>query len=377
VFYTQIENEYRRNLGAAAPFTLSASITNPPFPNPGQSLATASLGSIQPLSLEESPKIPTFANYTMRLEQQVGPSAVLAVAYVGSRGWHLVRSTNPQIPEPFVNADGRLQVPQQVVNPLVNNAATFFVWDGDSSYHSLQVELDKRLSRGLQFKVGFTWAKAIDEGVETNLALSGYADQVLVATDPTFDRGPAAFDIRRRLVTTWNYELPVPKHEGLAGALVDGWQWSGSFQVQDGFPFSLFDGLQRSFASARSNRVDRPDLAAGRSPDNIILGGPDQYFDPTAFVLQPAGVLGNTGQGFLTGPGLATLDSSLGKTFSLVGRARLQFRLEGFNLLNRANFALPDNTLFQAGGVRRGAAGRIRATTTTARELQLGFKLSF
>jgi hypothetical protein len=377
LFYTQIENEFRRNLGAAAPFTLSATINNPPFPNPGQALATASLGLIAPLAVEESPKIPTFANYTVRLEQQIGGSTVLALAYVASRGWHLVRSTNPQIPAPFVNADGRLQVPQQVVNPLVNRTATFFVWDGDSSYDSLQAEVDKRFSHGLQFKVAFTWAKATDEGVETNLALSGFADQALVATDHTFDRGPAAFDIRRRLVITWSYELPVPKREGVLGALVDGWQWSGSFQAQDGFPFSLFDGLQRSFASAGTARVDRPDLAAGRSPSNIIQGGPDQYFDPTAFVLQPAGVLGNTAQGFLTGPGLSTLDSSFVKTFHLTGRTNLQFRIEGFNLLNRANFALPDNTLFQAGGVRRGAAGRIRNTTTTGRELQLGFKLSF
>jgi hypothetical protein len=183
--------------------------------------------------------------------------------------------------------------------------------------------------------------------------------------------------VPRRVVTSWTYEVPAPQNPGFARAVLGGWQWAGAFQAQDGFPFSVFDGIQRSFTSANTNRVDRPDLVPGRSKDSIILGSPDKYFDPTAFQLQAARTLGNTPQGYLRGPGLALLDTSVTKTMNVANKGSVQIKLEVFNLLNRANFSLPDNTLFQGTGTPRAATGRIRSTTTTAREFQLGFKFIF
>ena len=110
-----------------------------------------------------------------------------------------------------------------------------------------------------------------------------------------------------------------------------------------------------------------------------MLGGPDRYFDPTAFVepgtlVQP-GYFGNLGRNTMIGPGLANVDVSLFKNTSLTERVNLQFRVEAFNFFNRANFRLPDNTLFRTSGARNPTAGRITTIATTGRQFQLGLKL--
>ena len=108
-----------------------------------------------------------------------------------------------------------------------------------------------------------------------------------------------------------------------------------------------------------------------------MLGGPDRYFDASAFVLQPVGILGNVGAGTIIGPGLENLDLSIVKMLHFGGRYGVQFRADGFNMLNRANFGIPDNILFQTNGQPRAAAGRITTTATTAREFQLAAKFIF
>ena len=124
-------------------------------------------------------------------------------------------------------------------------------------------------------------------------------------------------------------------------------------------------------------------MAPGRTHESAVLGSPDRYFDPTAFVLPPAGTLGNLGRGVFIGPDLRTLDLSLMKNFrwrKLSETGGLQFRVEGFNVLNRANFAPPALTAF-AGAADNEAPlaslGRIRSTVTSSRQIQLGLRLSF
>jgi hypothetical protein len=145
---------------------------------------------------------------------------------------------------------------------------------------------------------------------------------------------------------------------------------------------------------------DRPDLVSGRNNGNIIsgttagcsgvaagrtLGTPNLYFDPCAFTLQPVGFLGNAGRNFLRGPGLANLDFSLVKDTPVryLGEGgKLEFRAEFFNILNRANFALPASLVFAGGTTtvdepRLSTAGLITSTSTTSRQIQLALKLLF
>jgi hypothetical protein len=108
----------------------------------------------------------------------------------------------------------------------------------------------------------------------------------------------------------------------------------------------------------------------------VLLETPSRWFDPNAFLLPTPGTWGNLGRGVFSGPGLASLDLSLFKTTSLSERAGLQFRVEGFNLLNRSNFGAPSANVFTAGAISS-TAGLITTTATTSRQIQFGLKLIF
>ncbi len=134
--------------------------------------------------------------------------------------------------------------------------------------------------------------------------------------------------------------------DGFAGTFFSGWRLGTILTVRSGTPFSARLGRNRSRSQTGGSDPDRPDLILGRNPGNIILGGPDRYFDPSAFELQPAGFLGTASRNFLTGPGLVNWDFSIRKDTPLafLGESgRLEFRTEFFNLLNRANFRVPIN----------------------------------
>jgi hypothetical protein len=128
---------------------------------------------------------------------------------------------------------------------------------------------------------------------------------------------------------------------------------------------------------------DRPSLAPGFTHETAVRGGPDQYFDPAAFLLQPAGTLGNLGRGTFIGPDLRTLDLAAMKNFVVpkFGDAgRIQFRCEVFNMLNRANFSTPALAAFSGavdGERPLSSLGRIRATVTSSRQIQFGLRVSF
>jgi hypothetical protein len=121
-------------------------------------------------------------------------------------------------------------------------------------------------------------------------------------------------------------------------------------------------------------------MAPGRTHQSAVLGGPDRYLDGAAFVLPPAGTLGNLGRGAIIGPDLRNFDPALIKNTRLGERYVLQFRAEAFNLFNHPNFGAPQLLAFV--GERDNEAplpslGRIRSTVTSARQIQLGLRLSF
>ena len=174
------------------------------------------------------------------------------------------------------------------------------------------------------------------------------------------------------------------------GKAIGGWQVGGIFLVNTGEPITALTGFSRSRSQ---NRIlaDRPNLRAGAS-NNPVLGGPDRYFDPLAFTLQPAGFLGTAGRNILPGPGTANWDFSLMKEVPLgfLGEGRrLEFRAEMFNLLNRVNLynhSRLGNTRGAAvytGTETRGSttplptAGVIDRTVTDSRQVQLALKLIF
>lgn len=161
---------------------------------------------------------------------------------------------------------------------------------------------------------------------------------------------------------------------------------SGILTLQSGFPYDprVQTNWSRSQATAGGGSgFDRPNLVPGRNNGNIVRGGPQQYYDPSAFTLQPTGFLGTAARNMIRGPGVANLDFSVVKDTSLkfLGESgKLEFRAECFNILNRVNFGDPNMTIFagrSAGEAPLGTAGVITGTGTTSRQIQLALKILF
>jgi hypothetical protein len=128
---------------------------------------------------------------------------------------------------------------------------------------------------------------------------------------------------------------------------------------------------------------DRASYAPGFGPDNAVLGGPNAWFNPAAFVVPAAGTFGDTGRGDFIGPNLRTLDLSLVKDTAwprLGAGGRLELRIEAFNVFNRANFGPPQLIAFAGAADNEpplASFGRVRNTITSARQMQLGVRVRF
>ncbi|PYS13817.1 MAG: hypothetical protein DMG17_18080 [Acidobacteria bacterium] len=156
--------------------------------------------------------------------------------------------------------------------------------------------------------------------------------------------------------------------------LIGGWQWNGSVRLASGFPFTTLAGSNTS-GTGDASQSDVPSW----NPDfkgKVIVGKPDQWYDPRAFVLPLQGTFGNVGRGSLRGPGLFTLDTSLLKRVKISEGLNLQFRAEAFNVLNHTNLGYPNEVVFQ-GADYSPTGGVITATATPSRQIQFALKLQF
>jgi hypothetical protein len=197
--------------------------------------------------------------------------------------------------------------------------------------------------------------------------------------DRDIDWARSDFDVRHVLQANFVWDVP-----GRSGSrLLDGWQLNGIVTLRSGVPFTPALGATNWSRSGNTSGEDRPNLKPGIDPRDLILGGPDHYFDTSGFVLPAQGTFGNAGRNILTGPSFAMTNVSLVKNTTvgaLGGDGQLQLRLEVFNLLNRPNFATPDRVVFAAAAANEAplsTAGRITRTVTSSRQVQLGVKVLF
>jgi hypothetical protein len=362
--------------------------------------ATAHLvpGGVQP-----DLRTPTLVSWSLRLQHALTANTAISAGYVGSHGTHEIIGIDANEPFPVIcpaapcpanypgsfpaglaNTPvpaGTYYVPSATKpNPTLANTWTYFS-EGDSSYHALQLDVSHRFSQGLSLRGVYTWSKTIDDGDSVNATTSG--GEPALASNPfnlRADRGPANFDVRNVAVIHGTYALPFGRGQQLRGsggvgrALVSGWTANSIVTVQGGFPFTPQLSYNPSNNGDTRNPV-RPFVNPFFSGP-VILGNPNQWFNPAAFLAPPnaSGFYGNLGRDTLPGPGLATWDFSLLKEMPMGERTTWQFRAEFFNILNRANFNAPNAVVFTPTGVSP-TAGIITSTATTSRQIQFGLKL--
>jgi hypothetical protein len=285
------------------------------------------------------------------------------VAYVGSRGSHLLRGRDTNQADADPSQFNLRPVPKFA--DIVTLEST-----GRSRYHALQLKVEQRLRSGVSLLAAYTLGQSEDDG----------SDFFSSAGDPNFPQdsnntdaefGRSNFDVRHRLSLSFSYELPTDR-SGQAAALLSGWQVAGVVSLQSGRPFTIallpeIDNSNTGRAALGFGANDRPNLVRSAEISNASV---DRWFNTEAFAFPAFGSFGNVGRNTLEGPGLANVNFALLKRVKLGDTALVQLRLEAFNLLNLTNFDLPDHFLGSP------TFGKIHSALS-ARRLQLGLKLLF
>jgi hypothetical protein len=375
IFHDPIWTDFYANAGnRLAPFYTLGSVRNPVFPRADALVGDPGFVLGRQDVLEYNPQNPYTMQYNFAVQRQLTEGSVLSVSYSGQRGVHLVRFIDQNQAIPQILPDGRKFFPPDSAprNPAFTGIR-YKVTDGQSVYNAFLASFEQRFRRGTQLQLNYAFARNIDDGSVT-VTQGGDNDLPQDPDSRRSERGLSNYDVRHYFVAHWTQDLPSFPGPAWLGR---GWQWNAIGTVSSGNPFSVVVGFDRARARFQAGTSpQRPDLAPGRS-NNPVTGGPDQYFDPSAFLLPEAGFYGNLGRNTLTGPGLANVDVSLNKRFRVTERVSVQLRTEVFNLFNHPNFAIPSQrTVFSSSG-RVNSAGRITSTSTPSRQLQFGLKLSF
>jgi hypothetical protein len=408
--YNDLQDALGYRTDQNAPFNPTYSIAALPVSSlPVDPLAAVPSGAkLVPGGVQPDMKTPTLVSWSLRVEQRLSENTSFTLGYVGSHGYHEMIGIDGNEPFPVIcpaspcpatypstfpgalaNApipDGAFYIPFVSPSTPRANAAIANTWTwfslGNSNYNALQVDLNRRFSHGLSVRGVYTWSKALDDGDSLNGTAAANAPGLVSNPFHLYaDYGLATYDVRNVGVINAMYRLPLGRGqavggslEGVGNALISGWSVNSIAIFQSGFPFTP----QLSYNPSNNGDTRNP-VRPFANPDftgKVILGKPQQWFDPNAFLAPPAnsGFYGNLGRDTLIGPGLATWDFSVMKETAIREQFVLQFRAEIFNLLNRANFNTPSLITFTPSGVS-GTAGAITGTSTTARQVQFGLKL--
>jgi hypothetical protein len=251
-------------------------------------------------------------------------------AYVGSKGTHMMWSTENNQPTP---GPGAIQPrrPYPLFGPLDG------IGSGQgTNFHSLQLKAEKRMGQGFTFLTAYTYSKSMDGWRSTCFNLQNRRDCY----------GPSDFDQTQRFVQSWLYAFPVGRGKkflgssrGLADAVIGGWNIGGIYTFGTGWPFTPTIGVDQANdgqGGQRPNLIGDPHL-----PNPTI----DLWFNPAAYALPAQYTYGNGARNSLRGPHSSNLDFSARKVFNITERQHLEFRAEFFNILNHPNFGQPAATV--------------------------------
>jgi hypothetical protein len=399
--------------GTSYPFTYTGSIGTLPagsFPTGAYKLIGVSAAAAQDRYVQQNPHRNYAMNWNLNIQREITPSLTAMLGYVASHTVHQPWSADDMdIVLPTLTSVGYLwPFPVRSGTRFNTNVGAIrgMQWDDTSTYESLQAQVSKKMSHGMEGQASYTWGKCLDMG-------SGgpVSDQFTNAINspPFFDRGarrgPCDFNIGQTLTINYVWLIPTPKFGGAAAShMLGGWQVGGIVTATTGMPFTVLIGGAPLGENSSDpwdypNRLRGPGCASVINPGNVSGYLNLNCFSPPvapasfAAVCQPAApsvaavipntcmnLFGNAGRNQINGPGLIDFDFSVFKN-NYIPRIsetfNVQFRAEIFNIFNHANFQAPlDNeTLFNQDGTSVSGAGRIDTTTTDSRQIQFALKI--
>lgn len=348
---------------------------------------------------------PESYQWNLTVSREVMKNTVLEASYIGNHGLHIWRRNvnwndiPPNVPcnggaavgcDPTLPNDARFQFASRTrlgldtVGMVAANRRipslgpiTMAQSTGNSSYHGLQLWLNRRFAERLAYQVAYTWAHAISD-----VPLQSFTNSTTDPFNYALDKGDSDLDRRHTLVANFVYGLPSFKRWGSAANHILGdWQLNGIFSYYGTTPVDILSGVNTYGTAGNVN--PRPNLVAG-VPIYLNTADKTQWLNPAAFSLPGVGELGSLGRGAIRGKPIHNVDFSIVKNWRFKERYGVQFRGEMFNVFNHANFGGYQNALnFEGNSTRpnfgqptNGGFGTL-GTAQAPREIQFGLKFTF
>ncbi len=328
----------RRPVNLPYPLSLTDAAPPAPFSNPPVGSVGAAFGGIEP-----DFNLPYTYQWNFSLEQSLGSHQTLTASYVAAVARRLVRQESISAPNPSFTSVR-----------ISRNSAT-------SDYHALQVQFQRRLSRGLQTLASYTWSHSLDDlSVDSSLEAPSFN------IDMSKERGPSDFDIRHSATAAVTYDLPSPRKDKFINPLIRNFSLDGIFTARTSPVVNVITGAN----AAGGFQISRPDLVSNVPlyiDDPLAPGG--RRINRAAFTV-PVGRQGTLGRNALRAFPLWQMDLALRRQFNLTDRVNLQFRAEVFNIFNHPNFGDP---LPQLNNPQFGLATRMLARSLGSGGVSGGF----
>lgn len=317
-------------------------------------------------------RTPWMEHWNINLQRQIGRARAIQVAYVGSRGHDLISARDVNQPPASPKPNNPRPNPQFADITLIESRAS-------SRYHALQTTWQQRFDDDLSFQAAYTLGKSTDDasGFFTSAGDPNFPQDSL---NPAAERGRSSFDVRHRISMGLSYVLPFGSERrwltgGWIATVLADLELHALMTGQSGRPFTV-----TLHPDVENSNTGRSNLGFGYNDRPNVTGDPTldrpseaRWFDTAAFSMPAFGSFGSSGRNILEGPGYRNVNVAFVKTVRLgqvEQAARLQLRLEAFNIWNRSNFDLPD-TVFGSP-----TFGRI-LSAQAPRRFQIGLKALF
>jgi hypothetical protein len=344
VFYDLVSSETGSIFGSYPPFGGITFVSAGGFPfSPAESVAppilpTGNLSFVT--AFNPNLKLPYTLQWNIAIEQALGRQQTISASYIGAAGHRLLQETN--VASPASN-------PNIGEGAFIDNTAT-------SNYNALQIQFQRRLSQGLQVLASYTWAHSLDDASAGSDQYSANAG--IPGTNSRTNWGPSDFDIRNAFSAGITYDLPAPKMNAFANAILRGWSTQSVIQARSAPPVDISD---QNFGGEFDNGIladTRPDFVPGQPyylygaqcaavfQVPVCPGG--KGFNPNAFMDPPTNPTtglptrqGDVPRNSLRAFGATQWDFAVHRDFPIRESLKLQFRAEMFNVLNHPNFGPP------------------------------------
>ena len=286
------------------------------------------------IAVDPNLKTPYVQSWNLNLEQELTPAMVLQIGYVASKGTHIYSLPDVNMPPPGSFANEQVDRPYYSQYPQFGQINRISSVD-NSSYNSLQIQLKTKNYHGLTTNFAYTWAHSIDEASETMdfFGTSGFVPKD--SMNPKLSRGDSEFDVPQTITASYLYQFPTFTHSKGMGYLLNEWQLSGVVNWHDSMylPVLTYDDI-----SGTGELHDVPNCIG---PLVTQLSNFKNPYVVSGYAEPSSGTFGSCSRNSLPAPWLTQWDFSLAKWFQISERFKLQFRADGFNILNHANFGNP------------------------------------